>query len=226
MENAVEDHLVQFYLSDAYLAGTVSEFLVEGLKAGEACIALSSAEHISMIEKILKTSVDLVALAAQGRWITLEMDNAESWLCVDGRLQAHALRSKIEPLLTAAERTGVRTRIFEEIVAVLAQKCRMDESFELEQIWNSIQGDHDFTLFCSYSREALHRCDAHDYPKRVSSEHSQVVPDETYTEVNDGSKRLRKMAFLELRNAELQAEIAGFPRNVTGKTRRSPKKPA
>lgn len=215
-ERPAEGHFVQFYLSEAYLAGTVSEFLVEGLKSGEVCIALSTREHIEMIEKILSTSFDLDALAAARQWIKVEMDDAESWLCVDGMPTDDALRSRLEPILAEAANAGVKTRIFEEIVAVLSEKCMLDESFELEKIWNSIQEEYDFTLFCAYSTDALRGCDAHDFPEMVSSEHTSVVPDETYTDLDSDGKRLRKRAFLEMRNAELKAEIAEF-------TGRSPK---
>ena len=71
------DHFVQFYESEGYLLDSLSDFVGEGLGAGEACVVVAGPERRAGLERRLRArGLDVSANAARGRYVAL--DSAET----------------------------------------------------------------------------------------------------------------------------------------------------
>src|SRR5207302_603651 len=67
------EHFVQFYESDEFIMNSVAEYIVHGLKSGEASIVLASREHLAGIrEGVEMLSVGLGDASLKGKYIALD----------------------------------------------------------------------------------------------------------------------------------------------------------
>ena len=64
-------HAVQFYETDAYLAGTVGQFLKAGLRAGDALVVIATKAHCDDFLKHVE-SIDVPKAIAEGQLTMLD----------------------------------------------------------------------------------------------------------------------------------------------------------
>jgi len=200
-------HFVQFYQADTYLVMTIADYVLAGLNAGETCIIVATDKHLAMLEGILGQDTDLVNVRGSGRFVTLDAEQILAEIMVDDMPDALRLRDLIEPYLIKATKGGAGIRCFGEMVTILGQRGNYEASQKLEEIWNDLREDYVFALFCSYptklfssfpTTNRVHICD----------EHAVIIPDESYTSLKTGVARLSKIASLQQRIQELEAELA------------------
>src|ERR1043165_5819258 len=56
-------HAVQFYEDEDFLVGRIADFLAEGMRAGEPCIVIATAEHNrSVAERLIASGFDADAV--------------------------------------------------------------------------------------------------------------------------------------------------------------------
>jgi hypothetical protein len=203
-------HFVQFYESDTFLVHSIADYVSSGLKAGETCIVAATDKHLKMLESVLSQDESLDGLRDTDGFITVDAREALSGIMSGDMPDEHRFRDLVEPLLIKASKRGGGIRIFGELVQILADDGNSEASLQLEALWNRLRTDYEFALYCAYStkrfasipqRHRVHICD----------EHAVVIPDESYTTLKTGTARLSKIASLQHRIRELEAELAGTP---------------
>lgn len=202
-------HFVQFYESDTFLVHSIADYVSRGLKARETCIVAATDKHLKMLERSLSQDVSLDGLRNNELFIQVDAHKALSQIMLGDMPDEHRFRDLIEPHLIKASKRGGGIRVFGELVAVLAEQGNSNASLQLETLWNRLGVDYVFALFCAYptagfagvpQRNRVHICD----------EHAVVIPDESYTTLKTGRARLTKVASLQHRVKELEAELAGM----------------
>ncbi|HVL05810.1 MAG TPA: MEDS domain-containing protein [Acidimicrobiales bacterium] len=144
-------HLVEFYESDAYLAGAVASFLEPGFAEPGAVIVVATPGHRSAFETALAASgVDIFAAAADGRYVSFDAATLLARLLADGVPDAGAFSREVGGLLEGMAIAGRRLRIYGEMVALLWEAGNAASAVALEDLWNELASSYDFELLCAY----------------------------------------------------------------------------
>ncbi len=167
-------HFVQFFNATDHLVESVAAFTRDGILEDATCIVVATAEHRKAIEATLAhEGLDLRALSAQYKYIALDAHRLLSTFMVEGEPDQHQFHFNVGLLMRQAAARGRPLRIFGEMVAVLVDMGRMDAAVMLEELWNELSRQEDFTLFCGYSAAAFHG--DHRSRARVGALHNHVI---------------------------------------------------
>lgn len=200
---APRDHAVTFYESDAFLVHSVVEFLLPALEAGQPGVAIATRAHLDGVE---------AALAARGlteHFIGVDGDELVGRLVVGGRLDPERFRAAANEMLDRCAAEGARPRLFGEMVSILWERGDVASAIALEEEWNRLAEEREFTLFCAYPMRAFDRESDTDAFRRICDEHSSVVPSETFSGLADAADQRRLVALLQQEaNAGVTERIA------------------
>jgi hypothetical protein len=195
------DHLVQFYDTDEELLNSVIPYLAEGLGAGENVVVIATEAHREAFQAALDATQMSAAGDGGGEYLALDAAEALARLRPDGVLEQDAFDGSIGVLVRDRLATGRPLRAYGEIVTLLWNEGDPSGAIELEAMWNRLQSEHSFTLFCGYPSPPSEL--QHAALPQVCAEHSCVVP----SLVPGGEEPLTVL------DAELPAEL-GSPRVV------------
>jgi len=202
------EHFVQFYENDEYLLDSVSQFLGEGLLAGEGCIiAATEAHRVGLEVRLEKMGVDLDSAYERSQFVVLDAAATLAKFMVSGLPVQARFDEVVGEVVSKAEQLWPRVRIFGEMVALLAADGNVNGSVELEKTWNVFHEVHRFQLFCAYPISQFSGEDNADSLAHVCSAHSHVLPAESYSGVESADDRLRLITILQQKATSFQAEL-------------------
>lgn len=211
------DHFVQFYEDDSHIVMAVAEYLIYGIQSGDACIVAATASHLKQIHSIVRSfTTELDAVIADGRYVPIEAEEALSKIMVEGRPDPERFSATVGMCVERAARRPGRVRIFGELVSVLCSRGNAAAAVELEDLWNDLQKEHEFSLFCAYSMSAMDSAGRHQIGE-VCDRHTNVIPAESYTLLRKSSDRLRKIAVLQQKSRQLEAEVAELQHQISSR---------
>ena len=156
--HAVEPHGhgVVFYGGDGELATSVSGYLGEGLRAGDAALVLATAAHRrAFAAGLAAEGVDLATARATGQLITLDAATMLHRFLRDGRLDPARFDAMTGDLLARLAPAGRPVRIYAELVALLWDAGQVALALELEELWNALAARLPFALLCGYPDRLL-----------------------------------------------------------------------
>ena len=117
------EHVVAFYHSDDFVVEQVASFISEGLAANEHVIAIATTPHWNAITARLDESgIAYGRATSAGQLILIEADEALDAVTVDGKVSVDRFRAMLAPLV----KPGTKTRIYGELVSLLAQRGDVD----------------------------------------------------------------------------------------------------
>ena len=211
------EHFVQFYESDEFIMNSVAEYVVHGLKSGEANIVLASREKLAGIrEGVEMLSVGLGDASLKGKYIALDAHKTLNRFTVDGMPDAELFSDVIGDVVTRASKISRELCIFSEMIAILCGEKRFDAAVRLEELWNGFRKKHELSVFCACPIGAFKdRLDA-ERMAQVCNAHCYVIPGESYTSITGTAERLRKIALLQQRAIELETEFAAVATGDAG----------
>ena len=210
-ESDYRGHVVQFYFDDSYLLDALSRFIGTALGAGDSAVVIATQEHLDALAQRLKSrGFDLAKAARQGRYIGFEASETLSKFMVNGSPDPQRFRDLIAPALERASSSaqGEKRRVvaFGEMVALLWAEGQVDAAIRLEQLWNDLARTHTFSLHCAYPIKAFDQ-QQHGAPfLNICSEHSGVIPGESYSALTSDDERLRTVAQLQQQAEAFRAE--------------------
>lgn len=210
-EGYPSEHVVQFYETDDFLLDSVTEFVSSGLARGDACIVIATPAHRTALEQRLASDdMDVLAAArAGGTYIARDAHETLSTFMVDGAPAPERFSAIISNTIARAAAGGRRVRVFGEMVALLWAEGNHAAAIRLEELWNDL---HDrqvhFSLFCGYPMRSFEG-EAYEAPfAAICQQHSQVIPDESYSALTSPDERLAAISILQQKARSLEAEIA------------------
>jgi PAS domain S-box-containing protein len=203
-------HFVQFYESDVFLLDSLSGFVAAGLATGDGCIVITTKGRRESLEERLKANgLDLATAHTRDEYISLDAVETLSKFMVDGLPEPERFAEVIGSVIAQAAQGRRHVRIFGDMVALLWTEENPVAAIRLEELWNDLRDKiHPFSLFCAYS---MHDFDGEVYGMQFSEicqQHSQVLPDESYTALVSSDERLRAITLLQQKANSLEAEIA------------------
>jgi MEDS: MEthanogen/methylotroph, DcmR Sensory domain len=172
-------HLVQLFDDHRSLVLSVSEFLREGIEAGDVLLVVCTPDHWNAMAFALSRSrVDVTDAIERGQVVVRDaaelLDSLMHLDSPDKRLfDAH-----VGALVRDLARLGKPLRIYGEMVDLLAGMDNHRAAHRLEEIWNELAERESFTLFCGYS--AAHFGDPLTGPalQAICRSHSHVRSDD------------------------------------------------
>ncbi len=203
-------HVVQFYETERFLAGSVIDFLAAGLAAGQSAVAIATPAHReAFLAGLRRRDIDVDRAIASGR-LTL-IDARETLASImNGRVpDAAAFRRILGRLLTIAELRSSHpcTRAYGEMVDVLWKDGNAEAALKLEELWNAVSIEHPLALMCAYAMGNFStEADGKQFVD-VCRYHSHVVPTEKYMHAADHDARLREITILQQRAQALEHEL-------------------
>jgi hypothetical protein len=97
--------------------------------------------------------------------------------------------------------------VFGEMVGLLCAWENYDAAISLEFLWNDLRKKYAFSLFCAYPMTGIKDGAPAERMAEICKAHSRVIPDESYTALASSDERLRKIAMLQQRAKQLEAEL-------------------
>src|ERR1017187_3411507 len=81
------EHSVQFYETDTFLTDSLSEFIGNGLMAGDVCIVLATQLHReSIVERLRADGLDVAGIRLRDQYVAIDAASTLSKIMVNGSL--------------------------------------------------------------------------------------------------------------------------------------------
>lgn len=207
-EKGESEHLVQFYDTDAFLLGFLSEFTGMGFREGDTSIIIATKAHRDILEERLQAEGhDLAAARATGAYIPLDAAETLSKIMVDGMVAPERFTDVVGGLITRGALGKRRVRVFGEMVTLLCEDGNHAAAIRLEELWSELGNSHDFSLCCAYPMHGFARQENSELFGEICARHTRVVPDEHYISLENVDDRLRAITLLQQKAQSLEAEI-------------------
>lgn len=208
---SAEGHVVQFYEDDGFLCDLVSDFVADALAAEEPLVIIASQEHTEpVLERLRAHNIEVDAARADGRLTLLDARRTLSAFMVDGMPDPTRFSAVVGGVLekSAARGCHVPVRAYGEMVDLLCRDGNPEAAIRLEELWNGLRSNYAFSLLCAYGMSTFRdESLARDF-HRICHTHSQVLPTESYSQLEDSEQRLREVSLLQQRAQALENEIA------------------
>ena len=172
-------HFVQLYGDEPSLARGAGVFFREGLRRGGSVLAVTTPQHRCLFEEELsglgadvgglESSRRLVFLDAQATLARVTVDGQPDWARFEETIRA-AIRS------VAAPNTPQALRAYGEMVGILWNARQHAAALRLENLWNKLLEDVDFSLYCAYKFDVLGGDLRAKSLRSVLHAHTHVVP--------------------------------------------------
>ncbi len=206
---AASDHFVQFYESGVALVNSVTGFMGAGLDAGDYCIVIATSPHRQALEDELKKAGHDLSTAQESRqYVSIDAGETVASFMLNGSPEPGRFLEIVGRVVAEASASGRRVRAFGEMVALLWAEGNHAGAVRVEELWNELSRNHAFALFCAYSMDGF-GCQSHAASfKDICTNHSRVIPAESYAALSSADERMREISALQQRARSLEAEIA------------------
>lgn len=174
-------HVVQFYEQDHALVEELGRLIGTSLLNGDAAMVLATRPHRdALAQELVARGLNISAVSAQGRYITLDATEILSRIMVDEMPDPARFSEFLGSAITKAK-ASVRNSepcivIFGEMVALLWADGKHEAAIRLEELWNGLANLHSFSLRCAYPMNEFNKAGHSESFLRICAEHSSVVP--------------------------------------------------
>src|SRR5579884_2013954 len=177
-------HYVQFYENDIFLLESIKKYI----DTGDAAIVIATSEHRLPLEKIIKNNNQ------KKKYIFLDASETLDKFMIDGLPDAGLFDSVVGGLVREVSKKYKNIRAYGEMVAILWANGNKMGAIRLEELWNNLQKQLSFTLYCAYPMNDIGGTEASDNFSHVCTTHSDVLPTESYMTLATHDERLREIA--------------------------------
>ena len=202
-------HVVQFYETDVFLAATVADYLAAGLGAGQPLVVIATEAHREAFGARLRgKGLDIDSALRRGQITWLDARETLATFMIDGMPDPGRFRSALSAVLERSLRASgrVTVRAYGEMVDLLYHDGHSHAALRLEELWNDLAGEYQFSLLCAYRMGNFNGESHGEGFRQVCRNHGQVVPTERYV-LADEPDRLTEIAILQQRARALEAEV-------------------
>jgi hypothetical protein len=149
-----QEHVAALFHSDDFIVERIASFIAEGLTRGEHVLALCTIEHWNAIARRLDSQgVAYGHATSDGRLVFLDADELLATITHDGRVSVDRFRDLLGQLL----RPGAKTRVYGEVVSLLAQRGDLDGAIHVESLGQQLARTRPVAILCGYD---VNRCAA------------------------------------------------------------------
>ena len=202
------EHFVQFYEADGFLLNSLSGFIGTAINSGDGALVVATGVHRESLDELLRANgLDLTGAKARGQYVSLDAVETLSRFMVDGSPEPRRFTKVIGNVIESVTDGRNCVRAFGEMVALLWAEGNYAAAIRLEELWNDLQKNYSFSLFCAYPINGFSGEKFVEPLTGVCTAHSRVIPAESYADLVNHDDRLREIIQLQQKAKTLQAEI-------------------
>jgi len=205
-------HVVQLYSNDAFLFDVLSRYVGDAIAAGDGAVVIATKAHQDGLEERLRERGLLTTGSEPGnRYLCLEAGETLSRFMANGSVDESSFMELMNDVITViksgAGGKDPRITVFGELVALLWAQGKASEAIKVERLWNQLAQKHSFNLLCAYPISAFgNEKDITPFIE-MCSQHSDVIPSESYLQLDNEAERLRSIAQLQQKAQVLEKEL-------------------
>lgn len=174
-EIAPTQHVVQIFENENSLIDLLENYVVGGIRSGDAVILIATESHIQTISgKLRDAGFDPFQLKLKDQFLPLDAHQMLDHFMVDGKPDPLLFRHAVSDLMARAGRYNRQVRAYGEMVAILWQQGKKEQALQLEELWNEFCVNNEFALFCAYPQDVFNH-DNDQSIRKVCSAHSHVI---------------------------------------------------
>lgn len=144
-------HLAVLYGSDDFIIDRLTSFVSEGLAGGEHVLVVCTIAHRDLVTRRLETrAVDYGRAISDRRLTFVDAQAVLDTISDNGTVSVTGFGELLEPLLTP----GAKTRIYGEVVSLLAARGDVDAAIELERVGHELAHTRGISILCGYHSTA------------------------------------------------------------------------
>jgi signal transduction histidine kinase len=178
------------------------------LRNGEAAIVVATSDHLDQLDEILLSNgLDASARKSNGQFIPLNTSEIMPKFMVAGEPDPMLFREVFGSLISQTRAQWPSVRIFGEMVALTAELNYATATIDLENLWNDLLEQHDFSLSCAYPMSTFRDTEMAGMLRDICEQHSAVYPAESYSALSTETERFRAVAMLQQKAAQLEHEV-------------------
>lgn len=150
-------HFCQLHKTPVSLTESVAQFVSAGLKHAERVIVIAVPAHVELVVTALtQQEWDTEAFQASGQLQFFDAHQTLDKFMRDGMPDWKLFRKTIRAVLDCTPPTGVgRSRAYGEMVNILWHQGNSAAAIKLEEYWNDLAKECEFSLFCCYLLDGL-----------------------------------------------------------------------
>lgn len=175
-------HTMQLFDSDESLADAVAEFCSEGVLRNETTLAVVREERwYSIAQRLSAKGVAVDDALWRGLLTVRSAERMLKGIIRAGRPHLPLMTTSLGPLISRLEAFGRPLRIYGEMVDILAARGEHAAALELEELWNVVDEQKKYRVFCSYSAANFADPQTRDDLRRICAAHTDVRSDSRAT---------------------------------------------
>lgn len=213
---AEKAHMVHLCRDAASLRVTVSHYLSDGFRCGDAAAVIATRDHVDEFRKGLRErGVDSDRMEGEGRLAVLDARATLDTFMRQGMPDETLFRRTVGGVLSGLSAKGPpNIRAYGEMVSLLWNDRQFDAAVQLEELWNRLAESQNFTLLCVYEGDVL----APEFHGRSAQamyeQHSHVVSVEDYERLSHAVHRAMEEVLGKPESDALRPLIAATKRRV------------
>jgi anti-sigma regulatory factor (Ser/Thr protein kinase) len=174
-------HAVSFYDHDRELGDVLARYVAEGLAGGERVVVVATAPHRLALDDALRSyQVDPDGARKTGHYVALDAAAMLETFMRGGVPDADLFDRHVGTVVRHAGADGTPVRVFGEMVALLWGEDNVTGAMRLEELWNALAEQADFSLLCAYPTAGLNGARLADV-RSICALHSSLQPPTSYS---------------------------------------------
>ena len=171
------DHVVQFYEHESDLVSLVGRCLSDAAEADAVSIVVATDAH----RRAFAAELEAAGISPQdarrdGDLVMLDAAATMAAFMPDGRIERNVFRRVVGSIVRRAAASGRPVHVYGEMVALLWSNGHVPAAIEVEERWNELARELEFSLMCAYPLETVQGDEHAEALQRVCHLHSSVLP--------------------------------------------------
>jgi hypothetical protein len=149
------EHFVQLYEADeTALTKTVGHYMWEGLRRGEGVVVIVTPEHREIFTEHLEyLGANVTALITSRRLVFQDANETLTQFMISGKPDWPRFEKIVKRAMRAVKPAprAEGLRAYGEMVGILWKARQFSAAIRLEQLWNKLLEQSNFSLYCAYA---------------------------------------------------------------------------
>ena len=150
-------------------------FAETGLRRGDSVLVIAGADQQERMFERLAPEFRPPSLRDRGQLTVLDVGQITAQCLVGGLPEWTPFRNVLAPVLSRLQLSGRSTRVYSEMASGLWTAGHTEAAIRLEDFWNAIAADYQFSLYCGYTMDT-HSEHAYAAPlEELGRTHSDIL---------------------------------------------------